>query len=165
MPDQVYIEGIDDLLSLRPSDDAISAKKALLKIYDVIYEEAEKAARIFGDIAKDRENLNEEVMVKYCSHLFKIQQIICGSPLRYMLPALAEDHYLAIRIAAKGELVDHGNAVDEEAMVMANANLTVMCDHDMHTKMLAEVNNDLRIKDAMRLWSQATINSGFSPGT
>ena len=28
MPDQVYIEGIDDLLSLRQSDDAISAKKA-----------------------------------------------------------------------------------------------------------------------------------------
>ena len=161
-----FLREIDDLLAQRPSDNAISAKHALLKICEVIYEEAAKADQVFDELCVKNGDFNEDTLVQWSSHLFKIQQIICLTPMRHLVESLATDDYLAIRIAAKGELADRGHSADEEATMMANANLTVIChqDQDLHNKIITEANNDHRIQEAIKLWSMATINTGFGPG-
>ena len=148
-----FTEAVDAVLARTPGDNNVSAKTALLMLYDFIVAMATEVGAI-----------TEALSIEQCRLLYKIQQTICFTPLRFFIGTLAYDEKLAIRAAAKGELADRGNQAawaDPEVGVISSANLAVMFTESMDLQ--TNLWTDERITAADMEWMLASRGQSFAP--
>lgn len=131
-----------------PCEDAASARRALLLLYDLVVETAEKALA-----AQERSR-------EWNEGFYLVQQVLCFTPLRLFLRELTADPLLPIRAGAKGELCDRTGMQefwnDPEVGVISSANLAVMFNPPDGCA-------DPRLKEAMNLWYVSTQGVNFTP--
>lgn len=105
-----FSEVIEAFFKENPCEDAASAKKALLLLYELMTE-----------LSALPDNTEE--------NWYKVQQLQSWTPLRFFWATLAEDSIQSIRAAAKGNLCEAGHGVyesDPDVCKMAVMNVGMM---------------------------------------
>lgn len=145
---------VDDYFRRRPSEDNVSAKKALLMLYDFIAKKAEEAAGL------------ERGSPQWATRFFQVQQTICWSPLRIFLRQLTEDPAAAIRASAKGEICDRTAGKeywgDPEVGLIGEANLPLMLS-GASMAIQDELGREPAIAESMSLWQISGQVTRFTP--
>lgn len=138
-----FENAVDSFLQKHPCEDAVSAKKALMRLYATM---KELAAFAGGD----------------AMYWHKIQQLQTWSPLRFFWETLASDESVVIRAAAKGNICEAAGCLSEDPEVgfMAGKNLEVM------NKMLGiadfeEFRRRLNMFDGLPKAQELWVKAGF----
>lgn len=148
-----FAQEVDQFLRENRCPAPISAKSAIMTVYDYIANCANAALAHGPD------------MTEWNEQLFKIQQAMTWSPLRFFWRQLTFDDLLPIRAAAKGNLCEaHGQFMgDAEVGVITSANLPISLDLEWSKRLLNEVSRHPRMVQAVAEWGLSVPQIPFTP--
>lgn len=148
-----FAQQLDEYFAKRPCEDAQSATRAILKLYEYV-----------ETTATDTEALGENSDA-WSRNLYLIQQTMSWTPLRLFWEALAQNDSIIIRSCAKGNISEATGEYfgDREIGIIALANLRIMFNEKVVAEIRQEINNAKSVMEAYLLWKVSTHGTDFTP--